>query len=449
MGRKNGKTGFAAALGLAHLAGPEAVRGGQVLSGAADRAQAAIVYAAMKAMALASPELAERVIFRDFRKEAEDVVTDSTYQALSSDARKAHGLSPSFWIGDEVAQWRGRDLIEALRTGMGAHSEPLGLVISTRSCDPDNPLEELIRYAADIDAGLIEDAAFCSFIYTAPVEADPWSPDTWRLANPALGDFRSLEDVRVLANQAVRIPATEAAFRAYVLNQPVVLDDRWLSPADWDSCAAEPEPRGDCWGGLDLAAGAADLTAFSLFWPDTGALKCWAFLPREMLEAKAREDNAPYRLWQQQGFIVEVPGRTVDRAWLGAWIARQTEAVDLRAIATDRWLIEDLKAQLDREGIVLPLEPHGAGFKDVSPSLTAFEALVLDGRLAHGGTPLLRWAVANAAIEPDPAGNRKLSKRASRGRIDPAVSAVYAVGLATRSAAEREITFDGPLVIVA
>ena len=127
----------------------------------------------MKAMALASPELAERIIFRDFRKEAEDVVTGSTYQALSSDARKAHGLSPSFWIGDEVAQWRGRDLIEALRTGMGAHAEPLGLVISTRSPDPDNPLEELIRYAADLDAGLIEDPAFRSSLSSAPIEADP------------------------------------------------------------------------------------------------------------------------------------------------------------------------------------------------------------------------------------------------------------------------------------
>ena len=147
------------------------------------------------------------------------------------------------------------------------------------------------------------------------------------------------------------------------------------------------------------AAGAADLTAFSLYWPETGALKVWGFVPRDMLAVKEREDNAPYRLWNQQGFIIEVPGRTVDRAWLGAWIARQIEGLELQGIASDRWLIDDLRAQLEQEGIVLPLYPHGAGFKDVSPSLTAFEALVLDGKLQHGGNPLLRWAVANAAIE--------------------------------------------------
>lgn len=449
MGRKNGKTQLAAVLALAHLAGPEAVPGGQVLSGAADRDQAAIIFRVMEVMAMADPELSERIAFRLYNKTAEDVWSGSTYKALSSDARKAHGLSPSFWIGDEVAQWRGRDLIEALRTGMGAHAEPLGLVISTRSPDPDNPLEELIKYAGDIEAGTVEDPAFRAFIHTTPVEADPWDEATWKFANPALGDFRSLDDVRVLAAQAKRIPATEASFRAYCLNQPVATDERWIHPADWDACNAEPEPEGLCWGGLDLAAGAADLTAFSLYWPATGALRVWAFLPKDMLEAKAREDNAPYRLWQTQGLVVETPGRTIDRAWLGEWIARQVEGIELMGIATDRWLIDDLRAQIEREGIELPLEPHGAGYKDVSPSLTAFEGRVLQATLAHGGNPLLRWCVANSAIETDPAGNRKLSKKASRGRIDAAVSAVYAVGLATRSEAERVLVFDHPMVIFA
>lgn len=446
LARKNGKSGLAAALALAHLAGPEAVRGGQVLSGAADRGQAGIIFEAMKAMALASPALRDRLNIKVFSKQIEDTETGSTYAALSSDARKAHGTSPSFFVCDEVAQWRGRDLLDALRTGMGAHSEPLGIIISTRSPDPDNPLEELIRYAADVEAGAVTDPSFRAFVHTAPAEADPWSEATWRLANPALGTFRSLEDVRVLAQQARRVPSLEASFMAYTLNMPVVLDDRWLAPADWDACAGQGEPDGPCWAGLDLSAGPADLTAFTLYWPASGALRTWAFLPAEEIDRKEREDRAPYRLWQAQGHVVAVPGRTIDRAWLGAWIARQTDALELQGIATDRWLIEDLKAQMDRERIVLPFAPHGAGFKDVSPSLAAFEALVLDGTLHHGGNPALRWSVANAAIDTDPAGNRKLSKQRARGRIDPLVSAVYAIGLASRMPAAPRFEFTGMLV---
>jgi phage terminase large subunit-like protein len=443
MARKNGKTGLVAALALAHLCGPEAVRGGQVLSGAADRAQAALVYGAMRAMALASPELAARLIFRDFAKTIEDVATGSTYTALSSDAKKAHGMSPSFWIADEVAQWRGRDLLDALRTGTGAHAEPLGIVISTRSPDPDNPLEELIQYHEQVRAGIVEDGTFRGFVYSAPLDADPWIEETWRAANPALGDFRSLEDVRVLVAQAKRLPSQESAFRAYVLNQPIAVDDRWIGPADWDACAGEPEPSGPCYGGLDLSAGPADLTALALFWPESGALRVWAFLPAASMETKAREDRAPYQQWRAAGHVIEMPGRAIDRAWLGQWIARQTEGLELHGVASDRWGLEGLKVELEREGISLPLEPHGAGFRDVSPSMAAFEARVLDGKLAHGGNPLLRWAAANSAIEMDPAGNRKLSKLRSRGRIDPIVAAIYAVGLAARQAAPASYEFTG------
>ncbi len=400
----------------------------------------------MKAMALLKPDLAERLVFRDFKKEIEDVETGSIYQALSSDARKAHGLSPNFWIGDEVAQWRGRDLLDALNTGMGAHEEPLGFVISTRSADPENPLEELIGYARDVEAGAVTDASFRAFIYSADPECDPWSIEAWKAANPALGDFRDLDDIRVQSERARRVPALEAAFRAYTLNMPVAVDDRWIAPTEWDACATEAEASGPCFGGLDLAAGPADLSAFALYWPETGLLRCWAFIPSDLLHEKGREDNAPYPLWQAQGHVVAVPGRTTDRTWLGAWISRQVDGLDLMGIASDRWLIENLRADLDREGISLPLEPHGAGFKDMSPAVTAYEALILQRRLSHGGNPLLRWAMANASIESDPAGNRKLSKLRSRGRIDPAIAAIAAVGLAAKRPAAAAWEFTGAIV---
>lgn len=433
MGRKGGKSALAAALALCHLAGPEATSRGQIVSAAADRGQAAIIYAEMRAFVLRNPELAARIVFREFTKTAEDEVTGSTYAALSADARKAHGLSPTLAICDEVAMWRNAELLDALRTGQGAHAEPLLLAISTRSPDPDNPLEELIRYGQEVRDGITPDPHFASHVWSAPPEADPWAEETWRAANPGLGDIRSIEDVRVLATQARRLPSQEAAFRAFVLNQPVAPDDRFIRPGDWDACAGEPEPAGLCYGGLDLSSGPADLTAFALYWPKSGALRVWAFLPAASLEQKIREDNAPYRAWAEAGHIVVMPGRTIDRVWLSEWMAEQTSTLPLKGIATDRWLLNDLQATLNREGIRLPLKPMGQGFKDFSPALSAFEAEILASRIRHGGSPLLRWAVANAAVDMDPAGNRKLSKARARGRIDPLVAAVEAVGLAQRA----------------
>jgi len=434
LGRKAGKSTLCAALALCHLLGPEAVPRGQVVSAAADRPQAGIIFNELRAFALANPEIAARVIFRDFAKTAEDTITGSTFSALSADHRKAHGLSPTVAICDEVAQWRGRELLDALRTGQGAHAEPLLLAISTRSPDPDNPLEELLRYAGQVADGTIEDASFTSAVYSAPAEADPWAESTWHLANPDM-DAHRLADIRVQAAQAQRLPSLESSFRAFALNMPVAPDDRFISPADWDACSGTAEARGRCFGGLDLASGAADLTAFALFWPDTGLAKVWAFLPEQAIDVKQREDSAPYRQWQAQGLVLTIPGRAIDRAWLLTWIAQTVEGLELAGIASDRWGLADVQAVMDREGLALPLRPHGAGYKDMSPALTAFEGLVLEAKLAHGGNPLLRWAVSNAAIDTDPAGNRKLDKARAHGRIDPLVALVQAVGLAAREPA--------------
>lgn len=441
LGRKNGKTGLASALALAHLCGPEAVRRGQVLSAAADRGQAAIVFDELVAFALEQPHLAQRLHVRAFNRTVEDVVTGSTYKALSADARKAHGLSPTFAIADEVAQWRGRDLFDALSTGAGAHKESLLLAISTRSPDELNPLEELLAYGASVADGTIEDRSFKSFVWSAPLDADPWSEDTWRMANPALGTFRSIEDIRSQAMQAKRVPSREAAFRAYVLNQPVAADDRFLRPDDWDACAGQAEARGPCYCGLDLASGASDLTAFAFYWPETGRLTVKAFLPSELVDAKMMEDRAPYRQWINEGLIETIPGRAIDRAWLVNWIAQAIDGLDVISIASDRWGQSDFLAVADREGVRLPMVPIGQGFKDQSPAITAFETTVLQATLRHGGNQLLRWAVANAALDSDPAGNRKLSKQRAHGRIDPLVAAVGAVGTAAHAPAPEEFWF--------
>ena len=443
MGRKAGKSTFAAALALAHLCGPEAQRRGQIVSAAADRAQARLIYSEARAFALADASLSARLVFRDFNSTIEDVLTGSTFTALSADHRKAHGLSPSMAICDELAQWRGRELLDAVRTGQGAHSEPLLVVISTRSPDPDNPLEELLRYAQEPSAAL--DPSFASFVYSAPPGLDPFSIEAWQAANPDM-DAARLRDIEHLAAEAQRLPSTMPAFEAFVLNRPVALDDRFISPEDWDACGGTSEPTGPCYGGLDLAGGASDLCAFALYWPETRLLRAWAFLPAGRIDASEATDRAPYRAWAGLGHVVITPGRAIDRQWLANWMAQQTEGLELVSIAADRWMLASLQQELDREGITLPIEPHGQGFKDMSPSVGAFERLVLDGRLRHGGSPLLRYAVSNVSISIDPAANRKADKVRSRGRIDPAIAAIMAIGTAERTSAPPTFEFTGLFV---
>ena len=446
MGRKNGKTALAAALALAHLVGPETERRGQVYSAGADRNQAALIFNEMKALILANPRLASRLIIRDFKKELEDVETSSVYQALSSDARKAHGLSPSFYIADELAQWPSRELLDNLRTGTGARAEPLGIVISTVSADPFHVMSEMVHYGEQVRDGIVADPAFSPHIFSAPLDADPWSEATWLLANPALGDFRSIEEMRSEAGQAQRIPAREAVFRQLYLNQPVEADERLIHSADWDPLGEPFDPAelkgARCIGGLDLGS-VSDLTGLALYFPDTGHLLAWGFIPAGQLDAKERTDLAPYREWRQAGLIIATPGRAIDKKWVAAKLRDLAATYDLQAIAYDRWSFQDLLTICESEGIRLPFVPHGQGFKDMGPSVEEMERLVLDAKLRHGGNPLLRWCLSNVAVITDPAGARKPAKDRSRGRIDPLVAAIMAVGQAARLPPAPKFEFTG------
>jgi len=430
--RKNGKTQLAAGLALCHLVGPEAEARGQVYSAAADRNQAALLYAEMRAIIDAAPWMQDRVVIRDFNKSLEDSETGSTYQALSADSRTKHGFSASCIIYDELAQAPNRDLFDVLTTSTAARAEPLTIVISTQNADPLHVMSELVDYGVKVNEGTITDPSFHATIYTAPMEADPWAEETWRACNPALGDFRSLEEMRTSARQAQRIPARESAFRLLYLNQPLEADDRFIHAADWLACQA-PIDRAAllgkrCWAGLDLSS-TRDLSALVLYFPDQGgAIIPFFWCPADELDRREDQDRVPYRTWARAGLIEPTPGRSVNKVAIALRLAEVAQLYKLQAVAYDRWSIEELRRIMADEGIRLPLQEFGQGYKDFSPALAALESAVLDRRIAHEGHPILTWNLANCVVEIDAAGNRKLSKERARERIDGLVALAMALG---------------------
>lgn len=433
MPRKQGKTALAAGLALCHLAGPEAEPRGQVYSAANDRAQAALIYAEMAAIIERVPYLDARLSLRRHAKEIENMDDGSVYAALSADVPGKHGLSPSFVVYDELGQAPKRDLLDALDTAMGARADPLMLVISTQAADDLAPLSELIDYGQRVNRGEITDPSFHLTLYAAPDDADPWAPETWALANPALGDFRSLDDVARQAAQAQRIPSKEAAFKNLILNMRIAAETRFLPVSEWKACGGPIRPDLDgkpCWAALDLGA-TRDLTALVLAFPDdAGGVDAlpFFFLPSEGLIERGERDRVPYALWRDQGLLTVTPGATTDPRFVAATVAALCDRYEVKALAYDRWRIETFKAALVDEGVTeLELIPHGQGFKDMGPAVDALERAVAERKLRHGMNPPLTWCVSNAVVTRDPAGSAKLDKSRSTGRIDGAVALAMAL----------------------
>ena len=432
VGRKNGKTVLAAALALCHLCGPEAENRGEVYSCANDRFQSGRIFNEMVALINRHPALSARTNVTSFRKEIHDLVNGSLYVALTAEAKTKLGLSPSFVIYDELGSADGRALFDAMDSAMGGRENPLMLVISTQAADDFAPMSQLIDYGLKLQSGDIRDPAFHLTLYSAPENADPWSKKAWRAANPALGDFRSLSDVERLAKQAKRMPARENAFRNLILNQRVAAEARFMDQAAWRACSGEPNiPAGArVFAGLDLGA-TRDLSALVIVWEDgTGTfhVKTFCWLPGDLKERGA-QDHAPYDAWARLGCITPI-GPTTDPKAIAYKIAEINGQNHIMSLAFDRWRINDLKRELDAIGCHVPLEPHGQGFKDMSPAVDVVERLIIQRKLRHGSHPVLQWCAANAVVTRDPAGGRKFDKAKSTGRIDALVALAMALSLA-------------------
>ena len=430
--RKNGKTALIAGLVLAHLVGPEAKLNSQIISGARSREQAGQVYNYAAKMIALNPDLQGITRTVPSGKRLIGLNANVEYRASSAEAKTAHGGSPILAILDEVGQVTGPQdaFIDAITTSQGAHDAPLLIAISTQAAHDG----DLFSIWID-DAAKSKDPAIVSHVYTAPVDAELDDAKGWKAANPGLGIFRSLEDVKEQAAQAKRMPTAENTFRNLILNQRVTTTSPFVSAEVWKSCGGAVDDdvflRVPVYAGLDLSA-RTDLTALVLIAREgtTWHVRPYFWTPEHGILDRSKKDRSPYDTWAKQGHLMTTPGATVDYEYVAADIAAITARMDVRSIAYDRWRIDFMKKELDAIGSDLVLVPHGQGFKDMSPALDSMESELLNGRIAHGLHPVLTMCAANAITSKDPAGNRKLDKSKATGRIDGMVALAMAFGAA-------------------
>ena len=421
-GRKNGKTASVAFLLLLHLCGPKAMPNSQLFSAAQSRDQAAILFGLAAKMVRMSPSLSEYVTVRDSGKQLHCPELGTLYRALSAESSTAFGLSPVFVVHDELGQVRGprSPLYEALETAVAAHDNPLSIVISTQAPTDADLLSVLID-----DAKVGTDKRVVLSLYTSDESADPFDKATIKQANPAFGDFQNSDEVLAMAEDARRMPSREAEYRNLILNQRVQTNNPFISRGVWEACGDMPAPYyNEMVGiGLDLSA-RADLTAAVLSFERDGLRHVHPFfwMPELGLMEKSRRDRVPYDLWAEQGFIKTTPGGSVDYEFVVADLAEIFEDCIPHQIMFDRWRMDVFQKEIDRAGLDWPMEPHGQGFKDMSPALDTLEADLLNKRLRHGNHPVLTWNAANSVVVRDPAGSRKLDKSKSTGRIDGMVA---------------------------
>lgn len=428
--RKQGKTALIACLVLVHLIGPEAVRNSQIISGAQSRDQAAIVFDLCCKIIRQNEQLSVRIKISPSNRRLYGITTNTMYKAISAEAKTAHGGSPILAILDEVGQVKGpRSLfIEAITTSQGAYKNPLLITISTQA-PTDNDL-----LSTWIDGELVShNPKTVCHVYSAPEDMQIDDREGWSLANPAMGVFRSLEDIEEQCEKAKKLPGSEPSFRNLILNQRVETSAPFVSKIVWESCGNKPKPLEKItkvWCGLDLSA-VSDLTAFVAVDEDCG-MHSYFWLPEFGLADKSLSDHVPYDVWAKQGYLMTTPGKAIEYSYVAEWLFDFFGTCDVQKVAFDRWNYKHLKPWLLKAGFtedqLTKFIEFGQGGVSMTPALREFEVKLLTSKIAHGKHPVLNMCRHNCVVKGFNE-SRKFDKRVAKGRIDGMVAAAMAIGV--------------------
>jgi phage terminase large subunit-like protein len=314
------------------------------------------------------------------------------------------------------------------------------LAITTAGYDRHSICWEQHDYSRQVLDGRIEDISFFAYIAGAADDDDWTDAEVWAKANPSFGITISADQFAEDCREAQESPAKENTFRRYRLNQWTEQDVRWINMVKWDACAeALGELDGcECYAGLDLSS-TRDLSALVLVFRKEEYFAAMPFfwVPEEGARQRERRDHVPYQQWIDQGFIEATPGEVIDYERIRKKINELGQRFRIEEIAIDRWNATQLSTQLNDDGF--EMVAYGQGYASMNWPTKMLEEVILGGRLAHGGNPVLRWMAGNVSIETDAADNWKPSKKKSVERIDGIVALIMGLDRAGRKESFKSI----------
>ncbi|MEU5974300.1 terminase TerL endonuclease subunit [Streptomyces sp. NPDC047315] len=434
--RKNGKSTLSSGIGLVLLLADREI-GAEVYAAAGSLPQAERVFDDAKRMALTSRAVRGRVeVLRGLIRVPR---TGGVFRALSKIAETAHGLNVSGAIVDEVHVHKRRDLIDAIETGTGARDQPLIIFITTADEGTEGSIyDEKHTYTRRCAEDIVTDSAHYGVIWAADEKDDPYAEETWHKANPGLGVSPSLAYMRREANKARSTPSYFATFCRLSLNRRMRSASRWLTLTLWDECAGTVDydkfRYRRAWGGVDLSA-VSDLSAWVLAVESRVPgveleLVARFWLPEERADELEQQLQVPIRQWAADGLLTLTEGDAIDYDTIERQIVEDCRRLDVQRISYDRMFAGQLVQRIEKKTRGVDIVPVAQTYLGMSPGCKELERLLREGRIQHGGQPVLRWNASVVEVYRD--GNDNLrpvkpDRDKSSARIDGIVAAVMAL----------------------
>lgn len=438
--RKNGKTLFAAAI-AAYMTYVDGEYGAKVYFLAPKLDQADLVYDAFYQIVQSDDELDS--ITKKRRSDIYIKAFNTSVKKIAFNSKKSDGFNPQLVVNDEMEAWpgdQGLKQYEVMTSALGARKQPLIISIATAGYVNDGIFDELFKRATAFLKGNSREKRLLPFIYMID-DIEKWdSIEELKKSNPNLGVSVSaeyyLEQIEIARNSISKKVEFMTKFCNIKQNSAVA----WLDYWDVMKCVHEEKPLSledfkgcYCVGGIDLSR-TTDLTAASIVINRDGINHIFTrfYMPQKRYEVAINEDNTPYNIYRDRGFLFISGENQVDYKDVYNWFIELVKVYKIKPlkIGYDRYsanyLVEDLKT---------------AGFHtddvyqgtNLTPVLHEFEGNLKDGLFDFGDNSMLAAHFLNVAVDINLNDSRmKPVKIEKRMRIDGAMSVLDALTMVSK-----------------
>jgi phage terminase large subunit-like protein len=453
-GRKWGKSLFASAiLKLLTMQDSPIEPGAECYTIATAEDQARLVYDAFEQMIKQSPsqQIRRAAVCRTKRMSFPDApYFNSFVRPLGSDSKNKDGLNPHLVIVDELHEWRAyyRKLWEKMSTGGGSRRQPLTVIITTAGDDKSAiwlEQDDLATRMLDaVEVGEHPNDSLFAFIARIDEDDDPFDEACWPKGNPNMVEAfpagvpgwaeglgtPKIAYLREAASNARLNPADENALRRYHANIRVASTERAIRPAIWAKGNEElrewPNPT---YGGFDLGR-ADDWAAVAILAKVDGETlddAVWQLLVRTWVAEEGSIDlnQHPFRQWVAEGLINVCEGDAVDFADIEAQIVVDDAEYHVEQWRYDNTFAEQMAQNLlnEHQCNVSPMHQSSRAYNE---PLRSMLRAIKQGRILHGGDPVLAWQASNLVIKRDAKDQWMPDKPGSLSKIDGIVAAIMA-----------------------
>lgn len=438
--RKNGKTLFAAAI-AAYMTYIDGEYGAKVYFLAPKLDQADLVYDAFYQIVQSDDELDS--ITKKRRSDIYIKAFNTSVKKIAFNSKKSDGFNPQLVVNDEMEAWpgdQGLKQYEVMTSALGARKQPLIISIATAGYVNDGIFDELFKRATAFLKGNSREKRLLPFIYMID-DIEKWdSIEELKKSNPNLGVSVSeeyyLEQIEIARNSVSKKVEFMTKFCNIKQNSAVA----WLDYWDVMKCVHDDKPLAledfkgcYCVGGIDLSK-TTDLTAASIVINRDGINHVFTrfYMPQKRYEVAVNEDNTPYNIYKDRGFLFISGENQVDYKDVYNWFIELVKVYKIKPlkIGYDRYsanyLVEDLKT---------------AGFHtddvyqgtNLTPILHEFEGNLKDGLFDFGDNSMLASHFLNVAVDISLNDSRlKPVKIEKRMRIDGAMSVFDALTMVSK-----------------